>query len=54
MAYISPSVVMLSELTSSIFPRSHELKVSMTEELQLPESLFTPLLIVKVPLDHVL
>ena len=45
---------MLSELTSSIFPRSHEPKVSITEVLKLPASLFIPLLIVKVPLDHVL
>ena len=54
MAYISPSVVMLRELTSSIFPRSHELKVSITEVLKFPESLFIPLFIVKVPLDQVL
>ena len=45
---------MLSELTSSMFPRSHELKVSITEVLKLPASLLIPLLIVRVPLDHVL
>ena len=54
MAYISPSVVMLRELTSSIFPRSHELKVSIVVVLKVPLSLLTPRVIVKVPLDQVL